>query len=87
MFAELGPDVVKKQQQGSSPAEAKEKGGFSYVELYEKKSPRGEDAVKSFQEKLQARLPSGPGGEAANSWASGLASGLAAVALTPFANR
>jgi len=68
MFAELGPEVmVKKQQQGSSPA--KEKGGFSYVELNEKKSPRG------------------PGGEAANSWASGLASGLAAVALTPFANR
>ena len=51
MFAELGPDVVKKQQQGSSPAESKEKGGFSYVELNEKKSPRGEDAVKSFEEK------------------------------------
>jgi len=68
LFAELGPDVVNKQQ-GSSPAEAKEKGGFSCVELNEKKSPRG------------------PGSEAANSWASGLASGLAAVALTPFANR
>ena len=45
MFAELGPEVmVKKQQQGSSPA--KEKGGFSYVELNEKKSPRGEEAKK-----------------------------------------
>jgi len=69
LFTELGPEVVKKQQQGSTAVEAKEKGGFSYVELNEKKSPRG------------------PGGEAANSWASGLASGLAAVAVTPFANR
>ena len=42
MFTELGPEVVKKQQQGSTAVEAKEKGGFSYVELNEKKSPRGE---------------------------------------------
>jgi len=64
LFAELGPEVMvkKQQEQGLSPAEAKEKGGFSYVELNEKRSPRG------------------PGGEAATSWASG----LAAVALTPF---
>ena len=41
-FTELGPEVMKKQQQGLSPAEEKEKGGFSYVELNEKKSPRGE---------------------------------------------
>jgi len=58
------------KKQGNLPsAEVKEKGGFSYVELNEKKSPIG------------------PGGESTNSWASGLASGLAAVAATPFGTR
>jgi len=64
LFTDLGPDTIKKP-----PAEVKEKGGFSYVELNEKRSPGG------------------PGAEAANSWASGLASGLAAVAATPFGSR
>ena len=50
MFAELGPEVMvkKQQEQGLSPAEAKEKGGFSYVELNEKRSPRGEEAFVKY---------------------------------------
>ena len=35
--------MKKQQQQGLSPSEEKEKGGFSYVELNEKKSPRGKE--------------------------------------------
>ena len=64
MFADLGPES-KTVPEGLQPAEAKEKGGFSYVELNEKS----------------------PGLETANKWASGLASGLAAAALTPFGPR
>ena len=53
------------KQQGLVPAEAEEKGGFSYVELNEKKSPRGEEALKylkksfksGFSQVLEARLP------------------------------
>ena len=71
--------MKKQQEQGLSPAEAKEKGGFSYVELNEKRSPRGEEAEILLKQISSAASP-GPGGEAANSWASG----LAAVALTPF---
>ena len=99
-----------KKQEDFPSAEVKEKGGFSYVELNEKKSPGGEtvlanvttnlctvDSDELMQEaaygiKLLNELGCmspfpGPGGESTNSWASGLASGLAAVAATPFGNR